>query len=126
MNTTDETKQLGGAIIKLEGFYFPGSHSNEWTVGAISLAAFRNTSWPNLDLGEIYYAAPTQAQALDAQTSPQFTPGNKAWSDINRRLSLKQAHLVGDIINAALKKAFHDNVIPADGDIKEWRQANGL
>jgi len=95
------------------------SPENEFGVGHMSLSLPRSScKYPWVDLGQIFYSSPTPKQCFDAETSPEFTEGKKAFSDINRRLSKKQATLIVDKINKMLIREF-PNGIPPDDDINE-------
>jgi hypothetical protein len=120
-----ESKKLPGATIPTTHFGCCGQHTNHFGVGEFSISGSRPGPYPWLDVGYVFYSAPTQHQLLDADTSPFGTEGDRAKSDIRRRMSEKQAQLVTDIFLRALKDHFGVNGIPADDEIAEWRAANG-
>lgn len=114
----ESDKILPGAMIRFKSAGSNGSHENIYGVGEISLALHRpDAEYKWVDLGSIYYSAPTPEQYLDAETSPQFSEGNKAHSDINRRLSKKQAMFMVMKIREMIARQFSDGVIPPDDEI---------
>lgn len=114
----EQSKCLPGAMIRFKSACSNGSHENIYGVGELSLALHRpDAVYKWVDLGCIYYSAPTPEQYLDAETSPQFSEGYKAHSDIHRRLSKKQAEFMVMKINEMIARQFSDAVIPSDDEI---------
>lgn len=119
-------KTLPGAPILFKSARSTGHSTNGFGVGDMDISIHRpDSKYPWLDLGRINFASPTEQQLLDAQTSPAFSEGQKAFADINRRLSFKQAQLVRDIFIHTLEQAFRGE-IPADDEIpdflKQWKK----
>ena len=119
-------KTLPGTQIPFQSICSTGSFHNAFGVGDMDISIHRPSSkYPWLDLGRINFSNPTPGQLLDAQTSPEYSEGSKALSDIHRRLSFKQANLIVNMMNIALGEAFN-GTIPADDEIdeffKKWRE----
>lgn len=114
------TDTLPGAAIHISRFCSTGFHSDHYGVGSMDLSGQRATQYRWLDIGKIYFSSPTPQQMLDAETAPSFTPGAKAFFNINRRLSFQQAELVKDLVLKTLSEAFKEGV-PADHEIDQWR-----
>lgn len=106
---------LPGALIRFATASCCGSHENSFGIGDFSLALHRpQEKYAWVDLGHIYYSNPTPLQLEDAATSPKYSRGWNAVSDIHRRLSRKQAALVVDKINKMLVAEFADGIPPDD------------
>jgi hypothetical protein len=116
---------LPGAPIRLRSVGGTGYSQNAFGVGSMGISAQREGEWPWLDIGNVYFSDPTQEQMLDAATTPFGSVGERARSDIHRRLSFKQAQLVHEVMSRALTLAFECE-IPADDEIEAWRLANGF
>lgn len=108
---------LPGAWVMFKAAVSSGYRQNEFGVGQMSLELYRpGLDWPWIDLGHIYFSSPTPEQLLDAQTSGAFSEGHKAYVNIQRRLSKKQAELVVKKIAAMINLEF-PNGIPPDDEI---------
>lgn len=113
-------KTLPGAQIPFQRSLIDGIHSDSFGVGYVSLSLHRpHAKYQWLDLGRINFSNPTPDQLLDAATSPVYSPGGKAYSDICRRLSLKQAQVISEMIISMLDKSFN-GTIPDDDEIDEF------
>lgn len=112
----DETR-LPGAWVVFRSALSSGSSENRYGVGEISLDLYRSDNkYPWVGLGSIFYSSPTPEQLLDAETSPEFSEGRKAFGDIKRSLSKKQAELVVRKILTMMAREF-PNGIPPDDEI---------
>lgn len=116
---------LPGAPIRFRSVGCSGYHHNAFGVGSMDISIHREGKWPWLDVGHVYFSDPTKEQILDADTSPFGSEGERAKSDIRRRLSFKQAQLVREVMSRALSLTFECE-IPADDEIEQWRKANGF
>jgi hypothetical protein len=120
-------KTLPGAQIPFQSICSTGFSHSAFGVGDMDISIHRPSgTYPWLDLGRINFSNPTTNQLLDAQTSPAYSEGSKALSDIHRRLSFKQANLIVNMMNVTLSKAFNGE-IPADDEVdeffKKWMEA---
>lgn len=107
---------VDGGSIQFSRTGSSGFFQNPYGVGDISLDLTRSDGeWRYIDLGCIYFAAPTADQVLDASLE------TKNISDIKRRLSKKQADLVTEVILKAIDTTFKGG-IPADENIDQFRK----
>lgn len=121
--------RLKGAMIMTSGVSSSGHSENSYGVGSFSLDA-RRTDGRYVDIGELWFANPTPEQLRAAEAAArQYSSSSpvradhaagKAYSDIQRRLSLKQANYLMHIITRALNEALPDGVIPHDDDIPKF------
>lgn len=95
-----------------------GSSETCYGVGSISIGA-RRPNGHQMDLCSINYASPTPSAYEDAQTSPRWSDGEKAFGDINRRLSKKQAMWIAVHLERRLAELMKDG-IPADDEIENY------
>jgi hypothetical protein len=110
-----DTQMLPGISINFQSICSTGRHENSFGVGSTDISLHRtDKETPWMDLIEIKYSNPTQDQLLDAQTTPGFL--SRHTSDINRRVSFKQACLIQKVVMQALDKEFK-GTIPADDDL---------
>jgi hypothetical protein len=94
-----------------------GNHTGIFGEGSISISSRNEENRHAIDIGKVYFAEPTEAQRLDAETTPFLsTNGDKA-SKVNRRLSRIQAHYITELIIQALNDELR-GVIPSDSEIK--------
>ena len=119
-------KTIPGAPVPYRAVLSSGHSTNGYGVGDIDISLHTPQSKYNWrDIARVNFSSPTEQQFLDAQTSPEFTEGHKAFSNINRRLSFKQAQLVTNMFILTLEKAFHGE-IPADDEIgdffEQWKK----
>lgn len=113
-------KTLHGAQIPFRGACNTGLHTDSFGVGDMHLSLHRpHAKYQWLDLGRINFSNPTPDQLLDAATAPAYSPGAKAYSDICRRPSFKQAQVISAMIIIMLNKSFN-GTIPADDEIDEF------
>ena len=117
METKDSEFELPGSLVKFQTACSTGSYENTFGVGSILLDLHRpNNDYKWIDLGEIFYSAPSLSKYEDAKTSPPFSEGEIAFGDIKRRLSKKQALLIVKKINEMIMREF-PNGIPPDAQI---------
>ena len=110
-----DTQMLPGISINFQSICSTGRYENSFGVGSTDISLHRtDKETPWMDLIEIKYSNPTQDQLLDAQTTPGFLSCHT--SDINRRVSFKQACLIQKVVMQALDKKFK-GTIPADDDL---------
>ena len=111
--------ELPGAVIHFSSVGSTGSSQNGFGVGDIDISIHRpGEKFPWIDLGRINYSSPTQTQYEDAETSPDMSEGRKAYVDINRRISKKQANYITFLICEMLKSELNGE-IPADYEIDD-------
>lgn len=112
-----ETK-LPGAMIFFKSVNSTGSKEDEFGVGDMDISLHRpGEKYPWLDLGQINYSNPSLSQYRTAVNTVS-SKGSKPLSDINRRLSKKQAQWLFLLIQEMLTKEFA-GVIPADDEIDD-------
>lgn len=124
INTLEEQcdPHLPGAMITFASVCSTGSSENQYGIGDMDISLHRpGQQYPWLDLGRINFSNPTQSQYLDAETSPQFSEGRKAFADIERRLSKLQATYIVELFQEMMMKEFK-GVIPPDDEIQELRK----
>lgn len=119
-------KTLPGAPVSYRNVASTGWSMNSYGVGDIDISLHApDGKYKWRDIARVQFASPTEQQLLDAQTSPEFTEGRKALSNINRRLSFKQAQLIKSMFILTLEKAFQGE-IPADDEIgdffEQWKK----
>lgn len=121
-------KTLPGAVVSYRSVSSTGYSVNSHGVGDIDISLHTpEDKYKWKDIARVNFASPTEQQLLDAETSPEFTEGRKAFGDINRRLSFKQAQLISSMIIMTLENAFRGE-IPADDEIGDffdrWKEQN--
>ena len=120
LNNNEEISNqlLPGAMIQFTSIVNTGSSQNEYGVGDMDISLHRaGQKYPWVDLMRINFSNPTYEKYLDAETSPPNSKGRDAFSDINRRLSVKQANFIASKIMKMLNKEFPDGIIPPDDEI---------
>lgn len=113
-------KTLPGTAVPYRGVSSSGYSMNSYGVGDMDISLYtpdQKYKWK--DIARVNFASPTERQLLDAQTSPEFTDGSKAFDNINRRLSFKQAQIINSMFILTLEKAFRGE-IPADDEIGDF------
>lgn len=124
-----QDKTLPGAPFRFASVSSSGSHINAFGVGEMSLGMYRpGNYWPQVDLGQIYFSAPTPDQYEEAtKLKGSITKEACNFSDIHRRISRKQAEYVTYLIVSMLSEKLKGEM-PTDDEIdiimKEAREAN--
>ena len=114
-----EQPELPGAMIMFAATTSSGSHEDAFGVGTMDISLHRpGQKYPWLDLCEVNYSAPTPAQYMYAETSPNRSIGSQAKSNIHRRVSKTQARYINLLIQEMLMNEFK-GIIPPDDEIKE-------
>lgn len=112
------SNELPGATILFKTSTCTGYNQNSFGNGSMDISLHRpdyKFNW--VDIGHIYFSRPTPEQVLDAETSPSGSDGQKAYGDMNRRLSFKQANYINLLIQDMLMKEFN-GIIPPDDEIE--------
>lgn len=118
-----QDKTLQGAHILFAHATSTGHTQNQYGNGKMDLSLHRpHSPYPWLDLGVIYYSAPTAEQLKAIEKICEEDPyGAEAHnrSDVCRRLSFKQAEYVNYLIREMLTEKFGKDGIPCDDEIVE-------
>lgn len=118
-----QDKTLQGAHIRFAHATSTGYTQNQYGNGKMDLSLHRpHSPYPWLDLGAIYYSAPTAEQLKAIEKVCEEDPyGSEAHnrSDVNRRLSFKQAEYINYLIREMLTEKFGKDGIPCDDEIVE-------
>lgn len=104
-----------GESIRCSPIATGGSYQDDFGVGDLSISS-RNEDGHAIDLGNVYFAEPTDEQRLDADTTPIFSARGIRATMVNRRLSRVQADYICTIIVQALN-AHLNGEIPSDLEI---------
>ena len=118
-----KSKNLPGVHIRFAHATSTGHFQNQYGNGKMDLSLHRpHSPYPWLDLGLIYYSAPTaeQLKAIEkvCEEDP-YGPEAHNRSDVHRRLSFKQAEYVNYLILEMLTEKFGKDGIPCDDEIDE-------
>lgn len=115
-----KTAPVLGAAIPFTSVSYPGSSENEFGIGSMSVSLSRPGTYPWVDLLRVSYADPSPDKMADMESVAPFAPGWHARSDVNRRLSKKQAEYIGRLIGKMLIEEFSKDgelCIPSDSEI---------
>lgn len=132
----DKTSGAGGVMIpvtKITGAGIGSSGSSRFLgVGKMSISMAITADWPQMDLGDLYFASPAKEEfdtlwkehrefddAGRYRGFPsQHRPNDPTWADAHRRLSEKQARwLLGIMTRAVNTEIVRLGYIPPDDEI---------
>lgn len=111
-------KLLHGKAVCIQDIGCSGAFTEgKFGTGNLSLSS-RNIydNWA-IDIGEIYFAEPSEDQRLAAETTPVLSKEGYAAGGVGRRLSRIQAEYINALICKALNEELR-GVIPSDDEIK--------
>ena len=115
-----KTAPVLGAQIPFTSVSYPGSCENEFGVGSMLVSLSRPGAYPWVDLLQVSYADPSPDEMAAMESAAPFTPEWYARSDVNRRLSKKQAEYISRLIDKMLIEEFSKDgelCIPSDSEI---------
>jgi hypothetical protein len=117
-------KLLHGKAVPIEDISSCGSsQEGKFGTGDMSISTRNMYDKWSIDIGQIYFADPSEEQRLDAETTPTFSKEDMIATNVNRRLSRIQAEYINRLICKALNEELM-GVIPSDEEIKQILKGN--
>lgn len=115
-----KTPPVLGATIPFTAVSYPGSTESEFGIGSMSVSLCRPGPYPWVDLLRVSYADPSPDKMAAMESAAPFTTEWHVRSDVNRRLSKKQAEYISRLIGKMLIEEFWKDgelCIPSDAEI---------
>jgi hypothetical protein len=117
-------KLLHGKAVPIEDISSCGSsQEGKFGTGDMSISTRNMYDKWYIDIGQIYFADPSEEQRLDAETTPTFSKEGMIAPNVNRRLSRIQAEYINRLICKALNAELK-GIIPSDEEIKQILEGN--